>query len=384
MADFVAIDFETANEKGESACALGIAHVKGNEIVTTDSWLIRPPDEYFTIRKRNREIHGLGRSALKNQQQFSELWPTVAPYFTNRIVVAHNAASTEINILRKLFTYFSIEPPDFKYLCTLQLARASSYESLEKCSLEQVAKFLGCEFSHHNPMDDARVCASFLIRACNDASVNSVEELAESIGVTVNPFSLVKEEPRSSYGGGEIYGMKISLEDMGVSIGYFDDDQPEARYGFTIADIQIRPDDTGVYSRGEELFSKNKVQITSKSDVTYEGLVAGSGKTHYEVSVDASLTAECTCPAWRNSRTRFCKHCVALALVWEAAGGPTPINELSADDKKAAIVHTIQQLSPNECKEILIELAENEPDLTTRLLFDENSTGPTAARPGRL
>ena len=41
--DFTAIDFETANSSGASACAVGLARVRGGRVVATAAWLIKPP-----------------------------------------------------------------------------------------------------------------------------------------------------------------------------------------------------------------------------------------------------------------------------------------------------------------------------------------------------
>ena len=40
--DFVAIDFETANEKRNSACSIGLTVVKDNKIVEEKYFLIKP------------------------------------------------------------------------------------------------------------------------------------------------------------------------------------------------------------------------------------------------------------------------------------------------------------------------------------------------------
>ena len=45
--DFVAIDFETANECRNSACAVGLTRVSNGEIGETDYHLIRPVDLRF-------------------------------------------------------------------------------------------------------------------------------------------------------------------------------------------------------------------------------------------------------------------------------------------------------------------------------------------------
>ena len=55
LADFVAIDFETANHRADSACAVGLVKVVGGRIVEAVVHLIRPPTREF----RFSYIHGL-------------------------------------------------------------------------------------------------------------------------------------------------------------------------------------------------------------------------------------------------------------------------------------------------------------------------------------
>lgn len=52
--DFIAIDFETANNNNDSACSLGIACVNNNQIVKEKYYLIQPPDMKF-----DKKIHQL-------------------------------------------------------------------------------------------------------------------------------------------------------------------------------------------------------------------------------------------------------------------------------------------------------------------------------------
>ena len=44
--DFIAIDFETANEQRDSACQIGITTVKNNQIHEVKSWLINPVQSF--------------------------------------------------------------------------------------------------------------------------------------------------------------------------------------------------------------------------------------------------------------------------------------------------------------------------------------------------
>lgn len=49
MADFIAIDFETANEHRASACAVALVFFEKGRISKKYDWLIRPPSsiDYF-------------------------------------------------------------------------------------------------------------------------------------------------------------------------------------------------------------------------------------------------------------------------------------------------------------------------------------------------
>ena len=67
--NFVAIDFETATGKRESACALGIVTVAGGEI--TEAWhtLIKPPDNQYW--RMNIEVNGICPAITKFSPDFA-------------------------------------------------------------------------------------------------------------------------------------------------------------------------------------------------------------------------------------------------------------------------------------------------------------------------
>ena len=55
--NFIAIDFETANEKRASACSLGLVIVKEGQIVDKRYYLIKPKELRFN--PMNTRIHGI-------------------------------------------------------------------------------------------------------------------------------------------------------------------------------------------------------------------------------------------------------------------------------------------------------------------------------------
>lgn len=76
--NFVAIDFETANEKRASACSLGLVVVKNSQIVDKRYYLIKPKELRFA--PMNTRIHGLRATDVKNEKEFNELWPEIKDY----------------------------------------------------------------------------------------------------------------------------------------------------------------------------------------------------------------------------------------------------------------------------------------------------------------
>ncbi|MCY4376887.1 MAG: exonuclease domain-containing protein, partial [Spirochaetaceae bacterium] len=89
MTTFIAIDFETATTRRDSACAVGLAACCGSRIVLSRTYLIRPPAARFTFTG----LHGLDWDDVRDAPTFAELWPTLRAWIDDAaFVVAHNAA----------------------------------------------------------------------------------------------------------------------------------------------------------------------------------------------------------------------------------------------------------------------------------------------------
>ena len=121
--DFIAIDFETANEQRDSACQIGITTVKNNQIHEVKSWLINPVQSFNYF---NTMIHGITEEMVQDQPTFKDIWPEIAPYFGNdeegSIIVAHNA-TFDINVLLCMLERYKINIPKGIFLCSLAIAR---------------------------------------------------------------------------------------------------------------------------------------------------------------------------------------------------------------------------------------------------------------------
>lgn len=88
MSDFLAIDFETANTSGDSACALALVKVSDGEIVHEEFHLIRPPSSHFQFT----HIHGLTWEDVAGARDFGGVWEEIDRQFDDvDFVAAHNA-----------------------------------------------------------------------------------------------------------------------------------------------------------------------------------------------------------------------------------------------------------------------------------------------------
>lgn len=157
MSVAVALDFETSDQRCDSACALGMARIEGGRIV--DEWyrLIRPPrpQVFFT------EIHGLTWPMLKDEPPFPELWPEMASFLAGAdLLVAHNA-SFDRRVLLGCCAAFGIEAPSTPFACTVKGSRRGL--CLPHNRLNDVCAHLGIELDHHNAISDARAAAKIYL-----------------------------------------------------------------------------------------------------------------------------------------------------------------------------------------------------------------------------
>lgn len=187
--DFVAIDFETANEKRNSACAIGLTTVRSGKIVDTFSRLIRPPELRFSFW--NSKVHGLTENDVKDSPTFAELWPEVLPLLENQLVVAHNA-SFDISVLRYSLHAVSAPIPRLTYLCSVHVARCV-WPDLVSHSLGFLADLLGISLDHHDAGSDSRASAEIILRSVQKAQATSVINLANTFDIRLGELYSAEE-----------------------------------------------------------------------------------------------------------------------------------------------------------------------------------------------
>lgn len=174
--DFCAIDFETATHERHSACELGICVVENSQIVSTKTWLIKPPSfPYFN--QRNIDVHGIVPNDVKDAPTFDEIWYEVQEMMYGNLMIAHNA-SFDAGVLRSCLDYYGMFKPNLNYLCSIQVAK-KSWNYLPKYGLKHLAEHHQIKFNHHRAGDDAEACARIALLGFEKLIITSTDEIHE-------------------------------------------------------------------------------------------------------------------------------------------------------------------------------------------------------------
>ena len=148
------IDFETANNKRSSICAVGLSEWEDGREINSFYSLVKPAPYEFA--ENLSEIHGIKSCDVETAPALIDIWDKIKPFFEN-LVITHNAAF-DVGCLKSYFQLLeNSDFPDFKYLCTMQLARKFG---IIPTSLEDVCDYFKIEYKNaHNALSDARMCA---------------------------------------------------------------------------------------------------------------------------------------------------------------------------------------------------------------------------------
>jgi DNA polymerase III subunit epsilon len=175
MMRFVAIDFETANNRADSACQLAAVVVQEGKIAGEHSWLIRPPRMYFS--PRNISIHGIRPKDVESAPSMERVWDELQPLLDGEVVIAHNARF-DIGVLVSSLQAFDVACPDLDFACTRSLARGA-WPGRTGYGLKPLGNWLGVSFKHHDALEDARCCAAIALavaRTCEQSELAAVEQ----------------------------------------------------------------------------------------------------------------------------------------------------------------------------------------------------------------
>lgn len=157
--NFLAIDFETANQKRDSACSVGVVRVENGNIVHKAVHLIQPPYRDFMFT----HVHGISWIDVACEETFDLVWKKISPLLEGMEFLAAHNASFDASVLRACCTRYEIEMPVLPFTCTVKLARKNW--DIYPTKLPDVCRHLDIQLKHHEALSDALACAQIVIAA---------------------------------------------------------------------------------------------------------------------------------------------------------------------------------------------------------------------------
>ncbi len=152
---FVAFDFETANNRRDSACSLGLVRMdeSGKPL---SSWysLICPKEPYFS--PFCTAVHHLDSRDILKSPTFEELWPEIRDFISTDPLVAHNATFDK-GVLYSTANSYGITLPQYHIIDTLPLSRRL-LRDLPNHKLGTLVNYFEFEYDAHNALSDALAC----------------------------------------------------------------------------------------------------------------------------------------------------------------------------------------------------------------------------------
>lgn len=184
MCEFVAIDFETANEQRRSACAVGLVLFdRDGQLADSYYQLLRPHPDVDYFNPVNVWVHGITADDVADAPQWSQIADRVTSFIGDRPIVAHNMAFDGY-VLSDLADLYSTEEIPNRRFCTVRLARKILADKLERKSLDEVFYYYFPDevFEHHHAAADAKAAGMIFARMMQEFGFEKLEELCPPTG----------------------------------------------------------------------------------------------------------------------------------------------------------------------------------------------------------
>lgn len=176
---FTAIDFELANPKHASACAVGLVKVRDGLVVDSLDTLIQPPPGHGSFFWRNVEIHKITANHVVGAPGWGIVYNQVAAFADGDPFVAHNA-SFDRSVFEQTSQAYGIRVPRTRWLCTRDAAKSVLDLTAYKLPIVSAALNIPAH-AHHDAGADARQCALVLIALCRKLGPESLDLLRHHI-----------------------------------------------------------------------------------------------------------------------------------------------------------------------------------------------------------
>ena len=171
IADFIALDVETANGNQGSICQIGLAAYKDGALVQEWSSLINPEEKFNST---NINIHGLTAADVAEAPILPKVAETLRAWLNRQIVVCHTMFDRQA--LHKSFAKYRLPKLDCRWLDSCQVAK-KTWTSSKNHQLPTICELIGYEFKHHDALEDAKAAGAVILAASQKTGLNPADWL---------------------------------------------------------------------------------------------------------------------------------------------------------------------------------------------------------------
>lgn len=166
MADFVAIDVETANHRPMSVCQIGVVRVRNGAVAETWSSLVNPEARFSGM---NIGIHGIGPSDVEDSPVFPEIYGVLRGHLRNSVIISHTAFDQ--GAISGACRRYGLAADFGTWLDSAKVVRRAWPDRFARrgYGLKDVAQALDISFRHHDAIEDARAAAEIMIRVLEES-----------------------------------------------------------------------------------------------------------------------------------------------------------------------------------------------------------------------
>lgn len=218
--DFITIDFEIANDNLSSACSMGLAFVKNNQIIDKKHYYIKPPRMLFNEKMVN--VHGITANNVKNAPKFDQIWEDINKFFDgSNIFVAHNA-QFDMSVLYSCLNEYKLVAPNFYYMDSISISTKAVNGHRVGNSLMDRCEYFGIPLeNHHNALSDAIATAELVIRSINTKKRKNLYSFCKTYSsIPIKAFSELK--PNTSFSKRKARFKKINISEIAATVDTID------------------------------------------------------------------------------------------------------------------------------------------------------------------
>ena len=166
------VDVETPNYQNNSISSIGVINVDGDGVVTTKYFLVDPEAHFDRF---NIELTGITPEMVADQPNFKEVWSEIEPYFTNSLVVAHNAVF-DLSVISACLQRYDLPIFPIFYTCTYRISRALKIPS-NSYKLNDLSSYYHVTLdNHHNALADSKACMEIFYYLLKEPNLETLDQ----------------------------------------------------------------------------------------------------------------------------------------------------------------------------------------------------------------